>query len=82
MAVEVERRGRRPVSEHLLDDLDVGAGCDRQRCCGVPERVRVWPGEPERVGGVREHCTLEHRGAQRASPDAADHEILGGRSAT
>jgi hypothetical protein len=39
VAVLVERHGRRLVSEHLLHDLDVGAGRDGQAGGGVTELV-------------------------------------------
>jgi hypothetical protein len=44
VTVGVERHGRRAVAEHLLDDLHVGAGGDREAGCGVPELVGVQVG--------------------------------------
>jgi NAD(P)-dependent dehydrogenase (short-subunit alcohol dehydrogenase family) len=46
------------VPEHPLNCLDVGAGLDRQRGCGVPQLVRGDPGSPiaalHRVGAPGE----------------------------
>ena len=61
--VEVERHCGRLVSEHLLDDLDVGSCGDRQRGCGVAETMGVparrvpWPSlrDSRRRGGSLTH---------------------------
>ena len=59
MPVQVERHCGRLVSEHLLNDLDVGSGGDRQRGRGVPERMRSETVETDRRGCLVEYCTLQ-----------------------
>nr|WP_242497974.1 hypothetical protein [Nocardioides glacieisoli] len=60
VAVGVEGHRCRAVSEHLLDDLDVGAAGDGEACGGVPEFVRVEVGYADGPGGRAE------RGAEGA----------------
>src|SRR5262245_25483342 len=51
--VQVKRHRGRLVSEHLLDDLDVGSCGDRQRGCGVAETMRYQSVESDGL-----HCVI------------------------
>lgn len=64
VAVEVEGHGRRCVSEHLLHDLHIGAGSNRERRCCVPQVVRVEIWHADRFGSATEGA-LERRGPDR-----------------
>ena len=77
VAVGVEGRGRRAVSQHLLDDFDVGSAGDGQTRGSVPEFVWVEVGYADGPG-----CRAE-RGAEGAHSqglavaDAGEDQIVG-----
>ncbi|MFN8194695.1 MAG: hypothetical protein U0R80_10490 [Nocardioidaceae bacterium] len=76
VAVGVQRHGGGGVSEHLLDDLDVGPRGDGQAGGGVPQLVRVQVGNADRRRG-RPEADPEGAHPQRLSgADAGEDEVL------
>jgi hypothetical protein len=70
--------GGRGVAEHLLDDLDVRTGRDRQQGGRVPQLVRVQPGHADGSRCGIKATGAEHRDPQRApTPHTAEHQVVG-----
>ncbi|HEX5089632.1 MAG TPA: hypothetical protein VFV89_17625 [Nocardioides sp.] len=78
VAVGVHGHGRRRMSEHLLDDLHVGSGGDRQARRSVPQLVRVKTRDPDRrSGGVEVPAAEDGRAQRRAAADPGEDELVG-----
>lgn len=83
MTTDPLTRITRIMSEHLLNDLDVGSGGDRQRGRGVPERLRSETVETDPRGCLVEYCALEGARPHRSTRLlAAEHERVGALPAT
>jgi hypothetical protein len=74
--VDVRCHGRRAVPEHLLDDLDVGAGGDREAGRGVPQLVRVQVGHADRPRRRAERRAERAHAQRLAVSDAGEDQVV------
>ena len=77
VAVGVEGHGRRAVSQHLLDDLDVGSAGDGQTRGRVPEFVRVEVGYADGPGSRVERRAEDAHPQRLAVADAREDQVVG-----
>nr|WP_238384812.1 hypothetical protein [Ornithinicoccus soli] len=78
VTVGVHGHRRRGVAEHVLDDLDIGTGRDRQARGGVPQLVRMQAGKSDRPRGRIEAAAAEDRRPHRAAaPDPGEDQLVG-----
>src|SRR6478672_5446477 len=76
MAVPIERHRGRRMPEHLLHDLHVRAGRDRQGRRGVPQRVRRDSVEASRPYGPVEDDVAEVLQSEQAALGRGEYEVV------